>query len=107
MIKIRAFDEEKSLWVIKANAEGISLANLIRRMLNSKEVQRKPIPGSARNFTPADPALIRQVAAIGNNLNQIARVVNSTGFTDSFEIIEHLLMIERKLNEVTDAYQVS
>ncbi|WP_268916250.1 MobC family plasmid mobilization relaxosome protein, partial [Aeromonas caviae] len=40
-------------------------------------------PSSARASTPPtiDPALLRQVAGIGNNLNQIARRINASPLT--------------------------
>ncbi|MCY3673733.1 MAG: plasmid mobilization relaxosome protein MobC [Rhodobacteraceae bacterium] len=39
---------------------------------------RRPSPGTARHRVRvhADPELLRELAALGNNLNQIARAIN-------------------------------
>lgn len=52
-----------------------------------------------RGPTPVDPALLRQLASIGNNLNQIARRVNTAewGPADRVSIIAALGAIEREL----------
>jgi len=45
-----------------------------------------------------DPALLRQLAGIGNNLNQIARVVNTKGQPiDRVQIVAGLAAVERQL----------
>jgi|TARA_B100000929_G_C15316637_1_gene355748 hypothetical protein len=51
---------------------------------------------------PADPALLRQLAGIGNNLNQIARRVNSGewGPVDRVAVIAALSAVERELSEL-------
>lgn len=51
---------------------------------------------------PVDPALLRQLAGIGNNLNQIARRVNSGewGPVDRVAILAALSAVERELAEV-------
>jgi hypothetical protein len=51
---------------------------------------------------PADPALLRQLAGIGNNLNQIARRVNSGewGAVDKVQVIAALAAVERELAEL-------
>ena len=44
----------------------------------------------------------RQVARIGNNLNQIARWANTHAETaDAFEVIAHLVAIEREITRLT------
>ena len=55
------------------------LADWIRSNLpNSQPPTNRPSPGMYRHKVrvPADPELLRQLAAIGNNLNQIARAIN-------------------------------
>jgi hypothetical protein len=45
-----------------------------------------------------DPVLLRQLAGIGNNLNQIARVVNTKGQAiDRVHIVAGLAAIERQI----------
>ncbi|SSO21745.1 Conjugative accessory protein mbeC [Klebsiella pneumoniae] len=61
--------------------------------------------------TPAptvDPALLRQLAGMGNNLNQIARRVNSGewGPLDRLRIIAELSAIGRELEELHHDHQI-
>lgn len=48
---------------------------------------------------PVDPALLRQLAGIGNNLNQLARRVNTGdwGASDRVQVVAALNAIEREL----------
>lgn len=104
MVKIRASAQEKSAWESKAQDAGISVANLIRRLLNTKEVDRVPLAASPRKFTATDPKLIAQVSKIGNNINQIAKILNQSRLSNSIEIIElmeQLLVIERQVRAVS------
>lgn len=52
--------------------------------------------------SPVDPALLRALAGIGNNLNQIARKVNTGEWEplQTAEIIAALGAIERELSEL-------
>ena len=56
-----------------------------------------------------DPKLLRQLAGIGNNLNQIARLVNQQSKTssaiDRIAIITALSGIERELQGLHDDYK--
>jgi len=56
---------------------------------------------------PVDPALLRQLAGIGNNLNQVARRVNTGewGATDRVQIIAALAAVERELAELRALYR--
>jgi len=99
-IEIRCTDEERQAWKLKANDAGISVANLIRRLLNSAEVDVSPVKPK-RQYVQADPELVSQIARIGNNLNQIARGVNQG---DQDDILNRLITIERMLKGVIDAH---
>ncbi len=64
-------------------------------------------PPKARDVPPVDPAFLRQFAGFGNNLNQIARRVNSVNSNqwrpaDRGQIITHLAAIERELHALLD-----
>lgn len=54
---------------------------------------------------PCDPALLRQLAGIGNNLNQIARATNSDDWkaVDRIQVISALGAIERALRDLQDS----
>ncbi|EWH02008.1 MobC family plasmid mobilization relaxosome protein, partial [Halomonas sp. BC04] len=52
----------------------------------------------------ADPALLRQLAAIGSNVNQIARVLNTVGLTpgDHAQLLAELAAIQRELHHLAE-----
>ena len=54
---------------------------------------------------PVDPELIRGLASIGNNLNQVARRVNTSewGPSDRVAILAALAAIERELSGIRNA----
>ena len=55
---------------------------------------------------PVDPALLRQLAGVGNNLNQIARRVNSGewGPADRVQVVAALAAIEREIKQLREAH---
>ena len=69
-IGIRATDSEKLNWELKAHAEGLKTSQLARYLLNKYSTGYGSDKRSRQEFN-------RQVARIGNNLNQIARWANT------------------------------
>ena len=100
-IKLRVSETEREKWNAKAKAKGLTLSDYFRLLADEKPTNISPVQQvKRRNFTKADPELLRQVAWAGNNLNQIARAVNSG---ESLKVLEQLISIERKLKELTNA----
>ncbi|MEL6578585.1 MAG: MobC family plasmid mobilization relaxosome protein [Cyanobacteria bacterium J06621_12] len=112
-IGIRATDAEKLDWELKAHAEGLKTSQLARNLLNNYSNDRR----HKKRLTPSkvDKArsaslvrsaqsrqdLIRQVARIGNNLNQIARWANThKGAAEATQVIASLAKIETSLLEL-------
>jgi uncharacterized protein (UPF0210 family) len=60
--------------------------------------------GAPRKVIKHDPALVREIAKIGNNVNQIARWCNVEKTTNGLDILALLAAIERDLREVVDAH---
>lgn len=54
-------------------------------------------PVKRSSALPVDPALLRQLAGLGNNINQIARGINSHLPVDALQIMTVLTAIEREL----------
>jgi len=79
---------------LKAAEYDLSLGKFIK-----KQALRKPIIR-----TKSDPILLRQIAAIGNNANQIARWANSNPNADSVELLAALHDIESALIDIRNAY---
>lgn len=92
-IEIRISESDYSKLKSKSATAGISLSDLIRNSALA-----------AKTWTARDKktelAKIRQIARIGNNLNQIARFCNrhKTG-ADTIEILQHLVSIEHELKK--------
>ena len=55
------------------------------------------VPVKRSKALAIDPALLRQLAGLGNNLNQIARCLNERMPIDTVEIVTVLTAIEREL----------
>ena len=90
----RVSPEELAEWHAKAEAAGVTLSELVRQAM-----------GRTRTWTAKSAAAerekLRQVARIGNNLNQIARWANTyKQAADAAEVIAHLLAIEREIAAV-------
>ncbi|WP_439503067.1 MobC family plasmid mobilization relaxosome protein [Methylophaga sp.] len=107
-LKVRLTDHEYTKLEDLASAQGITKADYVRQKLDLESVKRSPMKKiRARQFTPVDPSLLRQITRIGNNLNQIARKANGEGVDSTLALVEMLLVIERRLRQVQDAYQIS
>ena len=64
----------------QAEASGLTASALIRKLIMGQEIHQRP---------PAEmPELLRQMSAIGNNINQIAKVANSSKFVRQEDIKE-------------------
>ena len=90
-VKIRASEAERAGWHAKARSAGLTLSDLVRRSV-----------GRVRTWTVAHAELererTRELARLGNNLNQIARWANThKEVIEAVEVIAHLIAIERTL----------
>ena len=98
IIKIRVSPEE--LETLKFNSTKVQLAEWMRETcLNPGQVD---LVRDLVQPEPVDPALLRALAGIGNNMNQIARRIN-TGEWDSLDVVKivaALGAIERELAEL-------
>lgn len=87
-----------------SEAKRVSLSDIVRTHIEAAEV--KPLgnprpqqrPKKLKPISGADPQLLRHLAAIGNNVNQIANIVNrgEASFTKA-ELLLTLKQIERVL----------
>jgi hypothetical protein len=94
IIKIRVTETEQVAWQTKAEAAGLSVSELIRRAV-----------ARVKTWTASDATIererTRELAKIGNNLNQIARWSNTyKDAADATEVISHLLAIEQRLDSI-------
>lgn len=99
-IKIRVTDDEHRQ--LLANCPKARLAEWVRETCLADTSHRTKTP-----YPPVDPALLRQLAGIGNNLNQIARKLNSGEWEaiDRLQISALLAVIERDLVTLKDQHR--
>ena len=94
-ITLRVTQSEKLAWQAKADLVGMTLSNLIRQAISR-----------TKTWTAADKSLVkeqtRQIARIGNNLNQIAKWANTYKSTaEAVQIIQALRLVEQSLNQLS------
>lgn len=75
---IRLTESEYAALRKKANAAGLKVSPLIRCLLSGCEIRPRP-PDSYKD-------LARELSAIGNNINQITHLANSTGYVSRSQI---------------------
>ena len=94
-ISIRLTDEEKLDWELKAHAAGLTISQLAREAMGRVKITNIKDRGIQMERT-------RQIAKIGNNLNQIARWANTyTNTAEAVEIVTYLIAIEQALLALT------
>ena len=101
-------------WKDAAASSGLCLGDWVRtqiavdgvdQVISKKPTPRKVADLNQRRFVPVDPALIQQLARLGNNLNQIARSINHSGLNvlEQFQLLEQLLLIEQQLERLVNS----
>ena len=102
ILRCRLAPEEFDQLKMSAQNSGQSMAELTRQALGLVQPKR------ALSIPNADPALLRKLAGIGNNLNQIARHLNreiavgNIRAIDGVALAAQLLVIERLLVDKID-----
>ena len=101
LAQIRCSAADLATWRGQALARGLSLSGLIREAVAGTvptRIRRRP--------PPVDPALARQLAAIGNNLNQLARWANrDKGAVSALPVIARLIELDRELAAIRRAVE--
>ncbi len=93
-IHLRVSPAEAAAWQAKAAAAGVPLSDLLRRAMARTRTWTAAAVEVERERT-------RQVARVGNNLNQIARWANTHAAPiDAVEIIANLVCISQTLDKV-------
>lgn len=93
-IQIRLTEDEKNQ--ILENASGLEISTFLRTLGLNQEA-KAPEPKAKRVIHSADPELVREVARIGININQIAKHLNITERVDR-EIFNVILKIKADLD---------
>lgn len=94
-LQIRIDDGVKEQWLLKAKEQGTTLTELIVTAVDGTKFSR-------RKRINVDPALIRELAKLGNNLNQIARWANRyKAGANVTAVIAELINIDREIARIT------
>lgn len=100
-IKIRVTAEQRDAWYEKARTKGVTFSELVRQSLDGVRVQKRT------QLRRVDPDLLRQLARLGNNLNQLARWANRDQVrVHRPELMGRLIEIDRELAALRRAYEV-
>lgn len=100
----------------QSTKSGTTMSDMLRSYLSLTEAKPlgKPVPRRrpvklAPASTSVDPALLRQLASIGSNLNQIAHQANATALTyqqlDLVQLLAGLNHIEAHLRAIADHHR--
>ena len=101
-VKVRASAEQRVRWQAVAAAKGVSLSELVRQGLDG--LRARP-----RRHQPraVDPELVRELARVGNNLNQLARWANrEKGGAEAVAVVARLIELDRELAALRRAHEV-
>lgn len=92
-----------------AREQGVTVSDVLRAHLTPEESKPigKPVPRKRpplAKVSGTDPALMRQLVGIGNNINQVAKMVNSAHLSvkpvDAMEILIRLRSMEQSLEKL-------
>ena len=99
-VHVKISESEKESWQSLAEADDLTLSDLIRQHMGAAQmVHREPV--KKRRVKRVDPALIRELAKIGNNLNQISRWANTyKSDAEAMAVLRALLSVERQLADI-------
>ena len=100
-LSVRIPQSLRDLLNARANEAGVTLADQFRACLSIDAVKPLGVPIKRRRVVQhfdrgrcADPALLRNLAAIGSNINQVARAVNTGAITgDRMQAVELLVVL--------------
>lgn len=99
-VKLRTTPEQRAAWYAKAEAKGVTFSDLARQTLDGVTVRRRA------QLRRVDPGLLRQLARLGNNLNQLARWANrDQRYAQTAQIMGQLIAIERELTLLREDYE--
>ena len=97
-VRLRLKPAEQADWQAQAEAEDLTLSDLIRKRMGSARPTGIEPKRQRRMGRKADPALLAALGRVGNNLNQVAKWAN-TYKTDAEtrQVLAALVSIERIL----------
>jgi len=104
-VKVNLYQHQHQQIKILAEENNTTIAQYIREKL-SLELEEKDTRGAYKkhekvSYKKADPKLLYELSKIGNNLNQIAKYINTKkDDIDTIEILQSLVEIEKQIKEI-------
>lgn len=98
-ISLRVSPDEARAFRASSEAAGVGLSDWIRVQIAPSGTAAK-LHGRPRHTPVADPRLLRQLLRISQNLNQIARALNSSPPPEHGLLIRHIAGIEAHLHRI-------
>jgi hypothetical protein len=98
-VSVRIDKPTAAEWRERATASGLSVSDWIRGAVDANQQTNLPTPQRRPvrvrdTSNDADPALMRQLAGMSNNLNQIARALNECRLAgSSVQLVEVLALL--------------
>ena len=100
-LEVRTTPEDMARWQAVAESRGVSLSDLVRSLLDGQ--RRSPRP--QRAAPTVDPELLRELARIGNNLNQLVRAAGQQEPVAAVALLVRLIEIDRELGALRQAHE--
>lgn len=103
-VKVRVNEAERERYQQMAADADLPLSDLIRQRMQQPVVAAPRAKQRRLRTVKADPELMRQLAAMGNNLNQIARSINRHGLRpdDATLLLTYLSSIQHELRQLRE-----
>ena len=103
-VKVRVNEAERERYQQMAADADLPLSDLIRQRMQQPVVAAPGAKQRRLRTVKADPELMRQLAAMGNNLNQIARSINRHGLRpdDATLLLTYLSSIQHELRQLRE-----
>ena len=102
LVQARVSPDDLAAWRSKAAASGVSSSALLRQAMTHTEVWTPTLDDAERKRArEVERERTREIARLGNNLNQIARWANRhKSALEAVEVIVQLTAIERALRDL-------
>jgi hypothetical protein len=103
-VNIKVTEKERNEWQAFAQLKDKNLSDVLRQLIADEmgvEIRLENLPVKKKQVRASrkiNPELLRELAKIGNNLNQIARWANTyKSDADALEVVQALLSIQRAM----------
>jgi len=104
-VEVRTTPADKARWQALAESRSVSLSELVRLALDGQRPRQPSRAHLRRTPPPVEPALLRELARLGNNLNQLARAANRREPVPAAALLVRLIEIDRELAALRRAHE--